>query len=75
MNFKVRPPVTIQPSDLTSLNQLLKPLGFRLSALNNKELTVVGEGFRQEAITTIYSYFSAKRKRSQGIGEAGQPGD
>jgi hypothetical protein len=62
MNFQVRPPAIIEGNDWTPLNQRLAPLGFRLLALNGRVLTVVGEGFRQEAIRTIYSYYSTKRK-------------
>ena len=70
MNFIVRPPATVEVSDGTSLNQLLNPLGFKLLVSNQGTLVVVGQGLRQEAITAIYGYFSAKRKRSQSGVEA-----
>jgi hypothetical protein len=75
VNFTVRPPATIQDSDLIPLNQLLKPRGFRLLASNKGTLAVTGEGFRQEAITAIYGYFSAKRKCSQSIVENDDTGE
>jgi hypothetical protein len=74
VNFRVRPPAPIEASDLIPLNQWLKPRGFRLIASNKGVLVVAGEGFRQEAVTTIYGYFSAKRKSSQSPGEAEDTG-
>lgn len=62
MKIVVRPPAgSIRNAITGPLNELLEPLGFRVMSLNSWSVTVVGEGFRQEAVRAVYGYFAGKK--------------